>query len=79
MDGRRDFTLDPVNFGDLPQLVDQVKSDGLRFIIILDPAIAIDYSTYTNGKAGDVFIKWGNDTTIPDGQPEDNMLIGNVG
>jgi maltase-glucoamylase len=35
MDGRRDFTIDPVNFGDLPQLVDQVKKDGLRFIAII--------------------------------------------
>lgn len=40
MDKRRDFTIDPVNFADLPALVDEVKRDGLRFGIILDPAIA---------------------------------------
>jgi maltase-glucoamylase len=40
MDARKDFTIDPVNFGDLPALVDEVKKDGLRFGIILDPAIA---------------------------------------
>ena len=40
MDGRKDFTIDPVNFADLPALVDEVKQGGLRFGIILDPAIA---------------------------------------
>lgn len=40
MDKRRDFTIDPVNFADLPALVDEVKRDGLKFGIILDPAIA---------------------------------------
>lgn len=40
MDGRKDFTIDPVNFADLPALVDEVKKDGLKFGIILDPAIA---------------------------------------
>jgi len=39
MDGRRDFTIDPVNFRDLPQLVDEVKKDGLRFIAIIVSAI----------------------------------------
>lgn len=81
MDGKRDFTLDTTNFGDLPSLVDEIKRDGYHFVIILDPAIAIDdnYSTYTNGLAKNVFIKWANSTIKPPGQnlPND-ILMGTV-
>lgn len=35
MCNKRDFTLDPVNFGGLPEYVDQLKQEGTRFIIIL--------------------------------------------
>ncbi|KZR98836.1 Lysosomal alpha-glucosidase, partial [Daphnia magna] len=58
MDGRRDFTIDPVNFRDLPALVDEVKKGGLRFVIILDPAIANDYATYERGVALSVYAEW---------------------
>jgi alpha-glucosidase (family GH31 glycosyl hydrolase) len=79
MDGRRDFTIDPDNFGDLPALVDEVKQDGLRFIIILDPAIANDYQTYDRGVALSVYAEWVNATIKPDDQPTDsNIIIGNV-
>jgi hypothetical protein len=79
MDGRRDFTIDPVNFGDLPALVDEVKKDGLRFIIILDPAIANDYQTYDRGVELSVYVVWVNATIKPDDQPTDsNIIIGNV-
>ena len=79
MDGRRDFTIDPVNFGDLPALVDDVKKDGLRFIVILDPAIANDYSTYDRGVESSVYVEWVNATYKPDDQPTDsNIIIGNV-
>lgn len=79
MDGRRDFTIDPVNFGDLPALVDEVKKGGLRFVIILDPAIANDYATYERGVALSVYAEWANETLKPDDQPtENNIIIGNV-
>lgn len=79
MDGRRDFTIDPVNFGDLPALVDEVKKGGLRFVIILDPAIANDYETYERGVALSVYAEWANETLKPDDQPtENNIIIGNV-
>ena len=35
MDGRRDFTVDPVNFGDLPQLVAELHAENIRSIPIL--------------------------------------------
>lgn len=78
MDGQRDFTIDPVNFGDLPALVDEVKKDGLRFVVILDPAIANDYDTFERGKAANVFIQWANSTLRPPNQPLDNIVLGNV-
>ena len=79
MDGRRDFTIDPVNFADLPQLVDEVKKDGLRFIVMFDPAIASDYPTYDRGLADNVFVEWANKTIKPPGQPTDSdVVLGNV-
>ena len=79
MDGRRDFTIDPVNFADLPALVDEVKKDGLRFIVILDPAIANDYETYDRGENLAVYAEWFNSTLKPDDQPTDSdIVIGNV-
>lgn len=79
MDGRRDFTIDPINFGDLPQLVDDVKKDGLRFIVMFDPAIANDYPTFDRGLADNVFVEWANKTIKPPDQPTDNdVVLGNV-
>lgn len=34
-----DFTYDNVSFAGLPDYIREVKEEGLRFIIILDPAI----------------------------------------
>lgn len=77
MDGRRDFTIDQQNFADLPQLVDEVKAGGLRFIVILDPAIANDYDAFERGKAANVYAVWSNSSYKPDGQVDD-ILFGNV-
>ena len=75
MDERRDFTIDPVNFGDLPQLVDEIKRDGVRFIVILDPAIPNDYEPYRRGKAANVYVKWANSTLRPPEEPADDDII----
>lgn len=75
MEGKKDFTIDPINFGDLPQLVDQLKTEGIRFIVILDPAIANDYDVYFRGKAANVFIQWANSTLRPPEEPFDNDII----
>ncbi|OQV25082.1 Sucrase-isomaltase, intestinal [Hypsibius exemplaris] len=67
---RQDFTVDPVNFAGLPRYVDELKSNGMRYVIILDPAIHADaklkypgtpaenYTAYTEGVKRDIFIKW---------------------
>ncbi|KAM6932993.1 sucrase-isomaltase, intestinal [Xenentodon cancila] len=61
MDRQLDFVLDPA-FERLPQLVDTMRGEGMRFIFILDPAISgnetNDYPAFERGKAADVFIKW---------------------
>ena len=80
MDGNVDFTVDPTHFGDFAALVDTVKEDGLRFVVIIDPAIAANttYATFNRGNESQVFIKWSADVAIPDDQPADNTLLGNV-
>uniref|UniRef100_A0A8C0HDR0 Maltase n=1 Tax=Chelonoidis abingdonii TaxID=106734 RepID=A0A8C0HDR0_CHEAB len=66
MERQLDFTLSP-DFAGLPALVDRMKKEGMRFIIILDPAISgneTNYLAYTRGVQEDVFIKWPNSSEI---------------
>ncbi|XP_061182189.1 maltase-glucoamylase-like [Saccostrea echinata] len=39
MDEQKDFTIDPVNFKGLKEYFDELRSEGMRTIIILDPAL----------------------------------------
>ncbi|XP_062957072.1 probable maltase-glucoamylase 2 [Cynocephalus volans] len=60
MDRKLDFTLSP-NFQNFSFLIEQMKKDGMRFILMLDPAISgneTDYLTFTRGEENNVFIKW---------------------
>ncbi|NWY95283.1 MGA protein, partial [Loxia curvirostra] len=60
MERNLDFTLSP-RFAGLPALVNKIKAEGMRFIIILDPAISgneTDYPAFTRGVADDVFVQW---------------------
>ncbi|XP_038308445.1 putative maltase-glucoamylase-like protein FLJ16351 isoform X4 [Canis lupus familiaris] len=60
MDRKLDFTLSP-NFKNLSLLIDEMKKDGMRFILILDPAISgneTQYLPFTRGQENNVFIKW---------------------
>ncbi|XP_019347375.2 sucrase-isomaltase, intestinal [Alligator mississippiensis] len=66
MERQLDFTLSP-RFSGLPKLVDKMKAEGMRFIIILDPAISgneTNYLAYTRGLQNDVFIKWPDSNDI---------------
>ncbi|TRY94146.1 hypothetical protein DNTS_001829, partial [Danionella cerebrum] len=63
MERQLDFTLDKVNFPGLPDLVNRMRADGMRFIFILDPAISGNettgtYPAFETGVEKDVFIKW---------------------
>nr|XP_056706356.1 sucrase-isomaltase, intestinal [Euleptes europaea] len=68
MERQLDFTLSP-DFQGLPALVDEIHSDGGRFIIILDPAISgnesASYTTFTEGLAEEVFMTWPDSKEIP--------------
>ncbi|KAG3277339.1 putative maltase-glucoamylase 2 (putative) [Ictidomys tridecemlineatus] len=60
MDRKLDFTLSP-SFQNLGVLIEQMKKNGTRFILILDPAISgneTQYLTFTRGQEDNVFIKW---------------------
>ncbi|XP_063403845.1 maltase-glucoamylase-like [Mytilus trossulus] len=68
MDERKDFTIDSVNFGGLPDYVKELQGRGMHFIIILDPALITNntgYKPYEKGLQYDIFIKW-PDNTHPD-------------
>ncbi|NXN96345.1 MGA protein, partial [Rhinopomastus cyanomelas] len=66
MERQLDFTLSP-RFSGLPALIDKIRGEGMRFILILDPAISAnetDYPAFTRGVEKDVFIKWPNSNDI---------------
>ncbi|KFV20490.1 Maltase-glucoamylase, intestinal, partial [Tauraco erythrolophus] len=67
MERQLDFTIG-TRFSGLPALVNRIKEEGMRFIIILDPTISgnetDDYPPFTRGVEDDVFIKWPNTDDI---------------
>ncbi|EGW08982.1 Maltase-glucoamylase, intestinal [Cricetulus griseus] len=66
MDRKLDFTLSP-SFQNLSVLINQMKTNGMRFILILDPAISgneTQYLPFTRGQENNVFIKWPDSNDI---------------
>ncbi|NXG00716.1 MGA protein, partial [Sakesphorus luctuosus] len=67
MERQMDFTLSP-QFSGLPALINRLKEkEGMRFILILDPAISANetfYPAFSRGEENDVFIKRPNSTEI---------------
>ncbi|KAJ7422607.1 hypothetical protein WISP_37226 [Willisornis vidua] len=67
MERQVDFTLS-ANFSGLPALINRIKEqEGMRFILILDPAISANESVYpafTRGVQNDVFMKRPNSPEI---------------
>ncbi|XP_069853479.1 probable maltase-glucoamylase 2 [Dipodomys merriami] len=66
MDRKLDFTLSP-SFQNLSVLMENMKKSGMRFILVLDPAISgneTQYPTFTRGQESNVFIKWPNTSSI---------------
>lgn len=71
MDNQGDFTYDQVNFAGLPDYIEEMKAQGIRFVPIVDPAIPstrAGYDVFTRGLAADAYIKFANGSN----------LIGNV-
>ncbi|XP_072820413.1 maltase-glucoamylase isoform X1 [Vicugna pacos] len=67
MERQLDFTLGP-EFAGLPALITRIQADGMRVILILDPAISGNetkpYPAFTRGVEDDVFIKDPSDGSI---------------
>ncbi|XP_054548714.1 maltase-glucoamylase isoform X2 [Talpa occidentalis] len=67
MERQLDFTLNP-KFAGFPDLINRIKRDGMRVILILDPAISgnetKDYPAFRRGVQDDVFIKDPKDGSI---------------
>ncbi|KAJ3678357.1 hypothetical protein LUZ60_002160 [Juncus effusus] len=61
MDAAKDFTLDPVNYprSKLLDFLNQIHSQGMKYIVLIDPGIAVNksYGVYQRGMDKDVFIK----------------------
>ncbi|KAI6677028.1 hypothetical protein NL676_037824 [Syzygium grande] len=61
MDGKKDFTLHPVNYPrpKLLAFLEKIHSMGMKYVVINDPGIGINstYGVYQRGLANDVFIK----------------------
>jgi alpha-glucosidase len=59
MDGYRVFTWDKSRFPDPTKMHADLKAQGFRTVIIIDPGIKVDpnYSVYTDGQKGGYFHK----------------------
>lgn len=79
MDGCRNFTFDPVRFGDPRVLTDTLSAQGVKAISIVDPGVkaSSDNPLFVSGLAGDHFAKnpdgttyigrvWPGDAAFPD-------------
>ncbi|XP_056405889.1 lysosomal alpha-glucosidase-like isoform X1 [Hyla sarda] len=73
MDAFLDFTYDPENFGDMPEMVNELHQEGMKYVLIVEPAIGLtsprgSYFPYEDGLKRGVYVT--NET----GQP----LVGKV-
>lgn len=73
MDAYRDFTYDPERFGDFPEMVKDLHDKGMRYVLIMEPAIGNSsppgsYPPYEEGLQKGIYVT--NET----GQP----LVGKV-
>lgn len=77
---QKDFTYDLVAFNGLPQYVDELKSKGIRFITILDPALVVNdnYGPYVRGDQLDVWIKWPADVNPQALETKNRNMLGYV-
>ena len=64
MDNYKVFTFDPVKFSDPLKMTDELRSNGFKTIVILDPGVKVEkgYSIYDEGVAKKYFVKY------PDGE-----------
>ncbi|MEM9479648.1 MAG: glycoside hydrolase family 31 protein [Verrucomicrobiota bacterium] len=62
MDGYRCFTWNLENFPDPPKMIRDLKEDGFKTVVIIDPGIKIDksYDVYVDGMEKDYFCRRGD-------------------
>jgi alpha-glucosidase len=62
MDGFRVFTWNHERFPDPPRLISDLKAEGFRVVVIIDPGVKVDpnYYAYKEGQAGGHFVKTGD-------------------
>ncbi len=70
MDGYRIFTWNNKNFPDPKKMIADLRNDGFKIAVIVDPGIKADtaYHAFRSGTAADVFVKY----------PNGNPFIGKV-
>jgi alpha-glucosidase (family GH31 glycosyl hydrolase) len=76
-----DFTWDPVRFEGLPEYVDWLHTQGMKFITILDPAIDSEegnYNVFQEGQKADIWIKWPENRNIQFNETKNRNMIGYV-
>ncbi|CAF0715427.1 unnamed protein product [Brachionus calyciflorus] len=78
---KKDFTYDKVNFAGFPEYINELKSKGIRFIPIVDPALVTNepnYMPYVRGMQQDVWIKWPQDINPQAGETVNRNMLGYV-
>uniref|UniRef100_A0A3B3QRW4 P-type domain-containing protein n=1 Tax=Paramormyrops kingsleyae TaxID=1676925 RepID=A0A3B3QRW4_9TELE len=74
MEEKKDFTYDLVKFKDLPQFADYMHAAGQKYVLILDPAIAISprvngpYASYDRGNQKKVWVTEADGETPLEGE-----------
>ncbi|CAF1394494.1 unnamed protein product [Rotaria sordida] len=76
-----DFTWDPVRFQGLPEYVDRLHIQGMKFITILDPAIDSEepnYDVFIEGEKADIWIKWPENRNLQFNETKNRNMVGYV-
>lgn len=70
MDGYRVFTWDKKRFPDPAKMISDLRADGFKTVLIIDPGIKVDenYEAYKDGKRNNIFVK----------NPDGSELVRNV-
>ncbi|UJR29922.1 hypothetical protein I4U23_017469 [Adineta vaga] len=76
-----DFTWDPIRFKGLPEYIDWLHKQGMKFITILDPAIDSEesnYKVFTTGEKDNIWIKWPERRNIQVNETKNRNMLGYV-
>lgn len=78
-DQRKDFTIDPDKFKELPEYFDELHRKGMKTVMILDPALVVNDTSYwpfNDGLKNNVFIKWPNGTSPDRNETKNDIMLG---